>query len=100
MTQKTDFALSSRDTLLDMPKGRWGPRQIVLIFALLFAIWHILTNVYLSEPGLWQNAIHFAGFAFIVFIDKYEYDFSTQNPNANMASSISSLFTLFVCNTK
>ncbi|MDF1871295.1 TRAP transporter fused permease subunit [Vannielia sp.] len=70
MTQKTDFALSSRGTLLDLPKGRWGPRQIVLIFALLFAIWHILTNVYLAEPGLWQNAIHFAGFAFIVSVTR------------------------------
>ncbi|WP_299288900.1 TRAP transporter fused permease subunit [uncultured Tateyamaria sp.] len=51
-----------------MPQGRWGPRQLILIFALVFAIWHILTNVYLTEPGLWQNAIHFAGFAFIASV--------------------------------
>ena len=68
MTQETDFARSPREALLDFPHGRWGPRQFILIFALLFAIWHILTNVYLTEPGLWQNAIHFAGFAFIASV--------------------------------
>jgi len=25
----------------------------------------VATNVFLNEPGLWQNAIHFAGFAFL-----------------------------------
>lgn len=68
MSQTSDLALSPRETLLDMPQGRWGPRQFILIFALVFAVWHILTNVYLSEPGLWQNAIHFAGFAFIASV--------------------------------
>lgn len=38
-----------------------------IIFALigLFGLWHVITNVYLNEPGRWQNAIHFAGFAFL-----------------------------------
>ena len=54
--------------LLSMPSGNFGAQQIVLVFALLFAIWHVLTNVYLTEPGLWQNAIHFAGFAFLASI--------------------------------
>ena len=39
----------------------WG----IAAFAVVFGIWHILTNLYLNEPGLWQNAIHFAGFAFL-----------------------------------
>ena len=39
--------------------------QLLLGFAVLFGLWHILTNVYLIEPGRWQNAIHFAGFAFL-----------------------------------
>jgi len=67
-TNSTDIAATSRRTLLDLPEGKWGPRQFVLVFALLFALWHVLTNVYLIEPGLWQNAIHFAGFAFIASI--------------------------------
>ena len=39
--------------------------RVVGAFAVVFGIWHILTNIYLLEPGLWQNAIHFAGFAFL-----------------------------------
>lgn len=41
---------------------------IVAVFAVLFGIWHILTNIYFVEPGLWQNAIHFAGFAFLASV--------------------------------
>ncbi len=37
-------------------------------FAVVFGIWHILTNIYFLEPGLWQNAIHFAGFAFLASV--------------------------------
>ncbi|NNE86935.1 MAG: TRAP transporter fused permease subunit [Silicimonas sp.] len=37
----------------------------VAIFAVAFGIWHVVTNVYWIEPGKFQNAIHFAGFAFL-----------------------------------
>ncbi|MEM8596095.1 MAG: TRAP transporter large permease subunit, partial [Pseudomonadota bacterium] len=41
-------------------------RSYALIgLTVLFGLWHVITNVYLIEPGRWQNAIHFAGFAFI-----------------------------------
>lgn len=43
-------------------------RGFVCIFAIVFGIWHVVTNVYLNEPGLWQNAIHFAGFAFLAAV--------------------------------
>ena len=42
-----------RSNLLVMPKRRFGATHTVLIFALVFAVWHILTNIYLTEPGLW-----------------------------------------------
>jgi len=67
LTQKLETEIS-RETLLDMPSGSFGSRHLVLLFALVFAIWHVLTNVYLTEPGQWQNAIHFAGFAFLASI--------------------------------
>jgi len=57
-----------RNQLLDMPSGKVGGRHLLFAFALIFALWHILTNVYLNEPGMWQNAIHFAGFAFIACV--------------------------------
>ncbi len=68
MSDATHITEDPRASLLAMPKGVWGPRQLILIFALVFAIWHVLTNVYLTEPGLWQNAIHFAGFAFLASV--------------------------------
>ena len=48
MTNTTDSAVDPRAELLYMPQGAWGPRQLILIFALVFAIWHVLTNVYLT----------------------------------------------------
>ena len=30
-----------------------------------FGGWHVVTNILINEPGLWQNAIHFAGFALL-----------------------------------
>lgn len=68
MTLVIEEGLSARDTLLSMPAGRFEPRHILLVFAVGFAIWHVLTNVYLTETGLWQNAIHFAGFAFLASV--------------------------------
>jgi len=38
---------------------------VVFIGAVLFGAWHILTNLMLTEPGIWQNAIHYAGFGFL-----------------------------------
>ncbi|MEM1049412.1 MAG: TRAP transporter fused permease subunit [Pseudomonadota bacterium] len=43
-------------------------RKVVVAFAIGFGIWHILTNIWLTEPGLWQNAIHFGGFAFLAAV--------------------------------
>jgi len=40
----------------------------VFFFAVAFAVWHILTNLVWLEPGIWQNAIHYAGFAFLAAI--------------------------------
>ena len=68
MTDTSHIADDPRTTLLYLPEGSWGARQLILIFALIFAIWHVLTNVYLTEPGLWQNAIHFGGFAFLASV--------------------------------
>ena len=48
-------------------QGNWL-RMAVALFAIAFAIWHVATNLFLNEPGLWQNAIHFAGFAILAAI--------------------------------
>ncbi|MEO0637914.1 MAG: TRAP transporter permease, partial [Pseudomonadota bacterium] len=43
-------------------------RIVVIAFAIGFAIWHLLTNTVLAEPVRLQNAIHFAGFAFLAAV--------------------------------
>lgn len=48
--------------------GRDPLRWLVIAFATGFALWHVLTNVWLVEPGFWQNAIHYAGFAFLASV--------------------------------
>ena len=58
---------STADRLFDadrqMQAGALGWLLIVAICA--FASWHVLTNVWLIEPGRWQNCIHFGGFALL-----------------------------------
>lgn len=44
------------------------PWALSLAFIVLFALWHVVTNVFINEPGLWQNAIHFGGFAFLAAV--------------------------------
>ncbi|MBX2882443.1 MAG: TRAP transporter fused permease subunit [Granulosicoccus sp.] len=56
--------LFSLDHAIEKP---W-PWMFGVIFISAFALWHIATNVWLNEPGRWQNAIHFAGFAFLAAI--------------------------------
>ena len=68
MTQVEDTTQLSRSDLLSVPRGGFGPHYIIAGLALVFALWHVATNVYLTEPGLWQNAIHFAGFAFLAAV--------------------------------
>jgi TRAP transporter 4TM/12TM fusion protein len=61
--------ISVRGQLLSLEHvGRSPLRWLVVVFGASFAVWHVLTNIWLVEPGLWQNAIHFGGFAFLAAI--------------------------------
>ncbi len=56
-----------RDDSLDLSNPQ--TRSLLLVAAAVaFGVWHVLTNVYWIEPGRWQNAIHFAGFAFFASV--------------------------------
>ena len=57
-----------REPLVEAARG-WtsarihGPFALALFaFMVAFGVWHVLTNIVIAEPGLWQNAIHYAGF--------------------------------------
>jgi len=45
--------------------GLWWVSSLLIC---AFAIWHVVTNTVLVEPGRWQNCIHFAGFALLAAI--------------------------------
>ena len=51
-------------------KAYWLPTSMIVAFGL----WHIVTNLYLNEPGSWQNCIHFGGFALIAAISSPTLD--------------------------
>lgn len=53
------------DWLSSLQTGGNPVRIFIVVVAISFALWHIVTNIWLNEPGKWQNAIHFAGFAFL-----------------------------------
>ncbi|MDC3058528.1 hypothetical protein OA099_04160, partial [Litorivicinus sp.] len=52
----------------ESPAGFTGLRWLLICFAVLFAAWHVATNLLINEPPIWQNAIHFGGFAFLASI--------------------------------
>ena len=43
-------------------------RWALVTFAVCFACWHVTTNLLINESPIWQNAIHFGGFAFLASI--------------------------------
>lgn len=55
----------------------WLP-GILLVAA--FGLWHLATNVAINEPGLWQNAIHFAGFSFLAAITTRSFGSMRRQP--------------------
>ena len=67
---KTSEPVGFRDKVFDFEHSVAQPWPYGLTMAaiVLFGLWHIATNVYLTEPGHWQNCIHFGGFAFLAAI--------------------------------
>ncbi len=59
-----------RAGLFDLDYGleRGGAYWLAIAAISGFGLWHIATNVYLTEPGHWQNCLHFGGFAFLAAI--------------------------------
>jgi TRAP-type uncharacterized transport system fused permease subunit len=53
---------------IDYALDRGGSYWFMVAAIVAFGLWHVATNVYLTEPGQWQNCIHFGGFAFLAAI--------------------------------
>lgn len=65
---------------------------LVFIGAVAFALWHIYTNLVLIEPGIWQNAIHYAGFAFLAAVTTTMF----VGPQSKLAFGLNIAFGLFI----
>lgn len=64
-----DEPLHRRGDVLDINAADKSAASWLLIaLAVTFGLWHIATNVTITEPERWQNAIHFGGFAFFASI--------------------------------
>jgi TRAP transporter 4TM/12TM fusion protein len=57
---------------LETPASFTDMRIAFHYLAAAFGVWHIATNLLLNEPGIWQNAIHFGGFALLAALSKAE----------------------------
>lgn len=64
MSQQSEHHIANIERDTDRSAFDW----CVFVFAVVFAVWHIYTNLVLLEPGIWQNAIHYAGFGFLAAI--------------------------------
>ncbi len=59
----------TRDYLLNLDGSkRNGLEWAIAGFAILFGLWHIATNLFINEQTIWQNAIHFSGFALLASV--------------------------------
>jgi len=64
------------------------PWALGVLFIAAFAIWHVATNLFINESGLWQNAIHFAGFAFLAAITTRTIDRGRQSRLSVIANGL------------
>ncbi|MFK7889931.1 MAG: TRAP transporter permease [Granulosicoccus sp.] len=82
---------TDRKTLLysfDHAQNNLWPWMPGILLICGFAVWHVLTNVLINEPGRWQNAIHFAGFAFLAAITTRTFDRRVQPRWSTWANGI------------
>ena len=81
-----------RDGVTDVNYSLARPLRYGLTLSVVcgFGLWHVATNLFWNEPGLWQNAIHFGGFAFLGFITAASFKRHAERPWAICASASTS----------
>ena len=78
----SDTLTARRERLFSLESAieRPWPYALTLAMIVAFGLWHLLTNIWLNERGLWQNAIHFAGFALIAAVTTRGFGRGEQPP--------------------
>lgn len=77
-TNTSNLDVRSKLFSLDYAAQNLWPWAFGVAIISVFALWHVATNVFLNEPGLWQNAIHFGGFAFLAAVTTRTFTRSKQ----------------------
>jgi len=76
----------TRDYLLNLDDSKKSAIEwAIAAFAVLFGVWHIATNLFINEQTLWQNAIHFGGFALLASVVNTNFNDQTRSQKALIA---------------
>ena len=94
MSQENRTNVENQPIWLSLREINGSPlHAIVVVIAIVFGLWHIITNLFLVEPGLWQNAIHFAGFAFLASVT---VPFLSKEHSSKLGTTINVIYGLLV----
>ena len=80
--------LKDRLYSLDHAIANPWPWALGILFTAAFAIWHVATNVFINESGLWQNTIHFGGFAFLAAITTRTFNRGKQSRTSIIGNAL------------
>jgi len=65
---------------LDYSLAHFSRYGLTLIAICAFGLWHVGTNLFWNEPGLWQNAVHYGGFGFLGFVTSATFKRHAEKP--------------------
>lgn len=88
----------TRDYLLNLDGSErtaleWG----IAVFAIVFGLWHIATNLFISEQTIWQNAIHFGGFALLASVVHTGFKRQSKSQSALLLDLLYGLLIVAAC---
>ncbi|MEE9334699.1 MAG: TRAP transporter fused permease subunit [Granulosicoccaceae bacterium] len=94
-TDSSELSPNMKDRLFDIDGILNMPWYAKLCFAgtIVFALWHLATNLVLHEPGRWQNAIHFAGFAFLAAVTTRSF---SSRATTRLSITVNTIFGLLI----
>jgi len=101
MSEQDKPAINSRVTreyLLDLDGSERTPLEwSIAVFAVLFGLWHIATSLFINEQTIWQNAIHFGGFALLASVVHTGFQRQSRTQPALIADLIYGLLIVAAC---
>lgn len=88
----------TREYLLDLDGSERTPLEwSVAVFAVIFGLWHIATSLFINEQTIWQNAIHFGGFALLASVIHTGFQRQSRRQTALIVDLIYGLLIVAAC---